>query len=390
MHSDFDGNIVSDGREALGGALSEYGYCGFFAEAFAAIANEAEAPARIVEERRGRYRVVRRGTGRSDGLLEEEAVASGKLGGGANSALELPAIGDWVALRPAEGGPSVIRALLPRRTAYLRKAAGDVEHDRIDAQVIAANVDIALIVAAAGRDWNPRRVERYLALSSAAGVEPFLVVTKSDMADDPAGLLEEARRVAPGSRIAMVCAPEGRGLASLAPALSPGSTIVLLGSSGAGKSTLLNALAGEKLARANEVREDDQRGRHTTTHRQLYKLGQGAMVIDTPGMRELQLWADSEDVDSAYPEIEALAEGCRFRDCRHENEPGCAVRAALESGGLEAGRYEGWRKLSKEAAFLRTKEDHSAKEAERRRWRSIEMSRRSFAKGEARAANKKR
>jgi len=178
----------------------------------------------------------------------------------------------------------------------------------------------------------------------------------------------------------MVCAPELRGLAELDFALVPGKTVVLLGSSGAGKSTLLNALAGADLARTSEVREDDQRGRHTTTHRQLYRLDSGALVIDTPGMRELQLWADEGAVDSAFPEIEALAELCRFRDCGHEDEPGCAVLAALEAGSLDRGRYSGWKKLAKETAFLRAREEGTAKEAERRRWRSIEMSRRSFEK----------
>ena len=249
---------------------------------------------------------------------------------------------------------------------------------------MAANVDYAFIVTAAVRDWNPRRVERYLALVRSAAALPVLVIAKADLAGDPGGLLAEAERAAPGVTTALVCSPEGRGLEALTFALKPGSTVVLIGSSGAGKSTLLNALAGERLAATGEVREDDRRGRHTTTSRQLYRLGSGALVIDTPGMRELQLWAEEGEVDAAFPEIEALAADCRFRDCRHGAEPGCAVRAALEAGGVEAKRYESWRKLVKEAACLKAREDGSTRESERRRWRSIEKSRRSFAKGATR------
>jgi ribosome biogenesis GTPase / thiamine phosphate phosphatase len=364
-------------------ALCDYGFVRFFKESFTSTAVEGEEAARVVEERRGRYRILRGSEGGSP--LEEDAQCSGNLRREAVSASEMPAVGDWVRVRPGNGGPSLVTAVLPRRSAFIRKAPGDAVYDRIDAQVVAANVDTAFIVTAAGRDWNPRRVERYIALARAAGVVPVLALTKADLATDPAALLEEAGIAAPGVRTALVCAPEGRGLEALAPSLGPGETVVLLGSSGAGKSTLLNALAGEELAAAKAVREDDERGRHTTTHRQLYRLPSGALAIDTPGMRELQLWADEGDVGLAFPEIEALSASCRFRDCRHEGEPGCAVRAALEGGGLDEGRYEGWRKLAKEAAFLRTREDRAAKEAERRRWKSIEMSRRSFAKEAARA-----
>jgi ribosome biogenesis GTPase / thiamine phosphate phosphatase len=363
-------------------SLRAYGFDDFFEDSFAKAASEGESPARVVEEQRGRYRIAR--LGEDGSAIEEEAQAGGILRRQALSASGMPVVGDWAAVKPSPGGMTMIRSILPRRGAFLRKSAGDAAHDRIDAQAVAANVDTALIVAAAGRDWNPRRIERYLALARSAGAVPVLAITKADLAGDPWALLVEAGRIAPGAAAALVCAPEGRGLEALEPVLRPGSTSVLIGSSGAGKSTLLNALAGEALAETGEVREDDQRGRHTTTHRELFRLGSGALVIDTPGMRELQLWADEEEVGAAFPEIEALAEACRFRDCRHGGEPGCAVRAALEAGTLEAGRFDSWRKLAKEAAFLRTRVDHAAKESERRRWRSIEMSRRSFAKETAR------
>ncbi len=378
FHVEFDEGARPD-------ALDGFGYTPLLEAAFSETAEAGEVPARVVEEQRDRFRIVRAAEG--FGVLEEEAKASGALRREADSASQLPAVGDWVSVRPAEGSLSVILRLLPRTSAFMRKAPGDVRHDRIEAQVIAANVNFAFIVAAAGLDWNPRRVERYVALALAAGTTPVLVIAKSDLAENPASLLAEAARAAPGLRTAMVCAPEGSGLGELSFALERGKTVVLLGSSGAGKSTLLNALAGEDLAGTGEVRVDDQRGRHTTTHRHLYRLGSGALVIDTPGMRELQLWADEEAVGSAFPEIEALAADCRFRDCAHGLEPGCAVRAAVESGELEEGRFASWRKLSREAAYLRTKENHSAKDAERRRWKSIEMSRRSFAKASTRTKN---
>ncbi|HET7839940.1 MAG TPA: ribosome small subunit-dependent GTPase A, partial [Rectinemataceae bacterium] len=192
----------------------------------------------------------------------------------------------------------------------------------------------------------------------------------------------------PGLPCVAICAPEGRGLASLSPWLEPGRTIVLLGSSGAGKSTLLNALAGRRLAETREVREDDQRGRHTTSHRQLYRLDSGALVIDTPGLREVQLWAEEATVDAVYAEIEGQAELCRFRDCSHENEPGCAVRAALETGEIERGRYEGWRKLRAELRFLRAREDPALRKANAEKWKTINKAMRGYSKERRASAGK--
>ncbi len=370
--------------------MEEYGYDSYFKRSFASLAEVGDMPARVIEEQRDRYRIAYRVAGQ--GIVEAAAVASTALRQEASSSAEMPAVGDWVAVRAtpratpdatpgdARDGPLFIRRVLPRAGAFVRKAPGDVAHDRIEAQVVAANVDYAFIVAAAGADWKPRRVERYVALALAANAQPVLVLTKADLAADPGRLLAEAEVAAPEARTALICAPAGLGLGELSFALAPGRTVVLIGSSGAGKSTLLNALAGEALAGTGEVRADDERGRHTTTSRRLYRLKQGALVIDTPGLRELQLWADEEAASAAFPEIEELAALCRFRDCRHESEPGCAVRAALEAGELDAGRYSGWDKLTKEAAFLRAKEEGSGREAERRRWRAIERSMRSFAK----------
>jgi ribosome biogenesis GTPase len=393
IHVDFeDGQIKRDG-------LLDFGFDERFLGDYLAVAEPGDMPARVVEVQRGRYTAICRDS--QGGIREVDARLSGRLSweaGGADAApADLPVVGDWIVLR--RGGPegadasdlsAQIRSILPRRTAFVRKAPGDVEYDKVEAQVLAANVDTTFIVTAAGRDWNPRRLERYLTLAWESGAEPVVVITKADLAEEPEALLSEARGIAIGARCVLVCAPEGRGLEDLSAWLRAGRTVVLLGSSGAGKSTLLNALAGRKLAKTTEVREDDQRGRHTTTHRQLYKLESGALVIDSPGMRELQLWSCEEDVNASFPDIAELASRCRFRDCKHASEPGCAVREALGSGALDRGRYESWRKLAREAAYLQYKENRIVREAEQRRWKAINKQMRGYSKERRALAGKSR
>jgi ribosome biogenesis GTPase len=407
QHAEIDLGNEHSNIEALGA----FGFDEGFARDFAALAEPGEIPARIVEVQRGRYSALCADTeGR---LAEVEALLSGAFMNEAEADSVYPAVGDWVVLRQAnaaEGGahtadasgatrasaasgasgPALITAILPRRGAFARKAPGDTERDRVEAQVLAANVDSAFIVMAAGRDWNPRRLERYLALAEEAGVRAVLVISKADLADDPEALLAEAASTASGVERTLVCAPEGRGMQALAEHVERGKTIVLLGSSGAGKSTLLNALAGRALAATGEVRDDDERGRHTTTHRQLYRLPGGALVIDTPGLREVQLWADEESVDAVFGEIEEYAALCRFRDCRHEREPGCAVREALERGDIDPDRYESWRKLRREVAYLDSRSDPAARRAEAERWKAINKSMRGYTKERRSNAGKSR
>jgi ribosome biogenesis GTPase len=252
-------------------------------------------------------------------------------------------------------------------------------------------VDTAFIVAAADQRWSARRIERYVTLACEAGVEPVVVITKADKAADGEALLREALSLIPESAhrasagadrrsAVLVCAPEGRGLEGLEPWLKPGKTVVLLGSSGAGKSTLLNALAGTTLAATQAVRSDDDRGRHTTTHRQLYRLPSGALVIDSPGLREIQVLAGEEALATAFADVEEIALRCRFRDCRHQKEPGCAIREALEKGELDEGRYAGWKKLQREVAFLAAREDPNEARAQENRWKVINKSMRGYSK----------
>lgn len=359
------------------GALASIG---FGAERRGDLLNrDALIPARITAVHRDRCAAW---TARGGGLVDMHLRLSPALSDPEGPASSRPAVGDWVLARPVEGldgregltGLAV--AILPRRGILARKEAGL----RQQLQVLAANVDLALIVAAAGRDFNPRRIERYLALAWEGEVNPLIVLTKMDLAEDPGALVAEAEALAFGVPVIPTSSVSGEGLEALAARMGPGGSSALLGSSGAGKSSLLNALAGYKLADTGEVREDDQRGRHTTTHRELFALASGALVIDTPGLREIQLWAEGEAVDGAFADIEELAASCRFRDCSHQEEPGCAVRAALEEGSLDAGRHASWRKLRREVAWLDRREDASLARAERERWRAINQSMRGYTK----------
>jgi ribosome biogenesis GTPase len=323
-------------------------------------------PARIAREDRARYRVLTRHG-------ERGAEVAGRFRHAARARADFPAVGDWVAVRTGDDdGPCVIEALLPRSSAFTRKAAGDVTEE----QVIAANVDSVFLVSGLDAELNPRRIERYLAAAWESGATPVVVLNKADVVDDPGSCVAEIERVAPGVPVVAVSARSGARLESLRPWLLPGSTVALLGSSGVGKSTLVNALLGEARQDTGAIREDDSRGRHTTTHRELIPLPGGAVLLDTPGMRELQLWADDSTLAGAFPDIEALAGACRFRDCRHDSEPGCAVRAADADGELAPGRLESWRKLQRELRWLARKQDVRLRLEEENRWRSISRSHR--------------
>lgn len=366
------GTAPGSAADASPSPLLPYGYRSAFESAFEEFAPPGTVPARILDERRSGYGIVADIGGRESFLAAE---LGRKLAYFSSGKASLPAVGDWVAVRPpVDGGVAIVVLVLPRASRFSRKAAGSSALDPDAEQVIAANVDLACAVAAAGRDFNPRRIERYIALAWESGARPLLVLTKADLAVDRGALLAEAMASAPGVEVRMVHAPSGEGIAELASLMAPAETLVLLGSSGAGKSTLLNALAGGELASTGEVREDDQRGKHTTTSRSLYRLASGALVIDTPGLREVQLWGSGESVAEAFPEIAALADRCRFRDCAHEREPGCAVREALESGAIDPERYRSWRKLAREIARLECRSDPAARRARVRelkaRWKS--------------------
>ena len=353
--------------------IRSYGWSDALQHDFSPHAARGLIPGRILVQQRGLYDVVTE-------LGELAAQISGKLAHEAGAG-GYPAVGDWVALaaRPAERA-ATIQAVLPRRSAFVRKAA----FSHADEQVVAANVDVALLVASMNADFNARRLERYLSVAWQSGAAPVVVLTKADLADDPEAAVDEAESVAFGTPILAVSAVTGEGLKALAAWLKPAETAVLVGSSGVGKSSLVNALAGEALMATAAIREDDAKGRHTTTHRELIRLPSGALVLDTPGMRELGLIDADEGLSTTFEDIEALAQGCRFNDCGHTNEPGCAIRAALESGELDSSRWRSFQKLQREMAHLERKEDPLAREAYRRHWIGIHKAARAHMKAKRR------
>jgi ribosome biogenesis GTPase / thiamine phosphate phosphatase len=278
-----------------------------------------------------------------------------------------PAVGDWVAAQPVGPDEGMIHAVLPRRSMFSRRAAGDREQQ----QVMAANIDLALIVCGLDGDFNVRRIERYLTLAHASGVDAAIVLNKSDVCADLAARLDEAAGVAGNAPVVAITAHSAAGIEPVRRLLRPGLTIALLGSSGVGKSTLANQLLGVERQLVGEVRESDSRGRHTTTYRELLPLPHWGALIDTPGMRELQLWASQESLDSAFAEIADLALQCRFRDCNHVVEGGCAVQAAIEAGELDASRWESYRKLRAEVAWHVRQTDVQAAQAQKKKWKAI-------------------
>jgi ribosome biogenesis GTPase len=347
--------------------INDYGWSDPLQQAFAPHAAHGLFPGRVVVQQRGLYRLA-------TDAGEVAADLSGRFMHTA-AAGDFPVTGDWVAASETAGAWS-IQAVLPRRGVFRRKAAGTA----YGAQVMAANVDLALLVAALNADFNPRRLERYLAAARSSGARCVVALTKADLCRDLDAAIAAAMVAAPGERVIAVSALTGEGLPALADELQPGQTAVLVGSSGAGKSTLVNTLAGAEIMLAGAIREDDGRGRHTTTHRELVRLPSGALLLDTPGMRELGLWGAEEAVTSLFEDVQAIEEGCRFRDCTHEHEPGCAVRGALESGELDPGRWAGWRKLQKELAFQIRREDPEARAAHRRKWVRIHKANRIHSK----------
>jgi ribosome biogenesis GTPase len=354
-----------DGVNSLDGVavstdLLSLGWTQALAAAHASGAALGRVPARVVAEDRGSYIVV----GEAGEL---RAAVSGRFRFEADDdPSAFPAVGDWVAVEGGMTGETIIHALLPRRSALVRQAAGR----RTEAQVVGANLDVVFVVASLNADLNLRRLERYVAAAWESSAEPVVLLSKADLAEDVDGILASVSGVAAGARVVVVSSRDGRGVAEVRARIGPGRTAAFVGSSGVGKSTLLNRLAGEVVALVQEIREDDARGRHTTTRRQLHILRDGGLVLDTPGMRELSLW-DAEGLGEVFTDIDALVARCRFSNCSHNGEPGCAIAAALADGSLAPDRHASWRKLERETAHHERRVDALARAEERRKWKAI-------------------
>jgi len=343
--------------------LSDLGWDPFFEEGFEQLGDRDLSPARVGREDRGLYTLY---------FDRTEAVAevSGRFRHETDSKEDFPGVGDWVAasLR-ADENKATIHAVLPRKSGFVRKAAGN----RTEGQVVAANVDTVFIVNGldGGRNFNLRRIERYVAVAWESNATPVVILNKADVCDDVEAFVSEAESVAFGVPLHAVSATERMGIDDLRQYMAKGKTVAFLGLSGVGKSALINALAGEERQATGEVRVDDLRGRHTTTSRELILLAEGGIMIDTPGMRELGLWGDSGDLGESFSDIEELATGCRFRDCKHQREPGCAIHEAISQGTIDAGRYESYLRLQRELAHLARRRNNKARLKEKAKWKKI-------------------
>ncbi|WP_080845734.1 ribosome small subunit-dependent GTPase A [Cytobacillus gottheilii] len=341
--------------------LEKLGYNQYFHDLFERFEKDGYVAGRVTLEHKRSYRVVTE-------MRELLCEVSGKFSYEATEREDYPAVGDWVVVKEMDGEDrGIIHHILPRKSKFSRKVAGVSTEE----QIVATNVDTVFLVNSLNEDLNIRRIERYLLLSWESGANPVIILTKSDLCQDLSLKLAQIEAVALGVPVIPVSVVTEDGLEQLTSYLQKGKTVALLGSSGVGKSTLTNYFLGDEKQKVQEIRGADDKGRHTTTHRELVLLPNGGILIDTPGMRELQLWDSDHGVSESFSDIEEAAKECRFRDCQHENEPGCAVMARIKAGEMEEGRLYSYKKLMRELAYLDRKQDKRAQAEQKKRWKSI-------------------
>jgi len=341
--------------------LTTFGWSEFFEVNFKSYAENGYTCGRVALEHKNFFRVYTQ-------YGEVLAEISGKLRHEAVNRRDLPVVGDWVVIRSRlENGRVTIHAVLPRRTSFARKIAGS----RTEQQIVGANIDTVFLLTSLNQDFSLRRIERYLVMAWESGANPIIILSKSDLCDRVADAIDEVHAIARGVPIYAVSIVAGCGLQDIAQYFKRGQTVALLGSSGVGKSTLINHFAGVDRLKVQTVRESDDRGRHTTTHRELVLLPAGGIVLDTPGMRELQLWDNNESLQLVFDDIEALAGRCFFSDCCHQDEPRCAVREALIAGTIDIERYESYEKLQKELKYLARRRDKQSEILEKKKWKKL-------------------
>lgn len=341
--------------------LELLGWGSFFSKNFSSQFQDGYTVGRVAVEQKNTYILYTE-------LGELSAEVSGKMRHQAFGRQDFPAVGDWVSISRIEGeSRAIIQTILPRKSKFSRKTVGAVT----DEQIVATNIDTVFLVSGLDKDFNKRRIERYLILVWESGANPVIVLNKADLCDEVEQRQAEVEAIASGVPIIILSAVENKGLDRLTPYLGTGQTVALIGSSGVGKSTIMNQLVGQDIQSVQSVRLGDNRGRHTTTHRELIILPSGGLLIDTPGMREVQMWAGVDGLQETFADIESLATLCRFRNCKHEKEPGCVVQQALLDGTLDEERLKNYQKLQQELDYLSRKQDQKAYLAEKERWKKI-------------------
>jgi ribosome biogenesis GTPase len=341
--------------------LSNFGYNNFFQKHFSEFSGNGFIPARVAIEHKSLYVVYS-----EHGELSAEL--SGKFYFNAEDKADYPAVGDWVVIRPLlDEQKALIEHVLPRQNVFARKSAGI----KTEEQIIASNIDVLFIMTSLNQDLNINRLERYLTLALDKKLQPVIVLSKSDLCEDLEEKMEQIKRLSDEIPVHIICSIKGDGIDDLRKYFIDNKTSAIVGSSGVGKSTLINVLAGKEVMKVDDIGNYKDKGIHTTSHRELIILPDGGMIIDTPGMRELQLWEGGDGLSDVFADIEALLSTCRFTDCKHESEPGCAIREAIESGSIDEAKYENYLKMQREIKYFERRKDNKAMSEEKKKWKKI-------------------